>query len=109
IVAWPQFKGSADGYGVQYPDGYVSWSPKDIFESAYQEVDALSFGHAIMALKEGRRVARSGWTGQWLAIENHEGNIQIRTYTIEGPVPYIRGWIASHADILANDWKILEG
>lgn len=27
-----------DGYKVIYPDGYVSWSPKDVFESAYRVV-----------------------------------------------------------------------
>lgn len=26
------------GYKVVYPDGYVSWSPKDVFEEAYREV-----------------------------------------------------------------------
>lgn len=26
-----------DGYKVVYPDGYVSWSPKDVFEAAYVE------------------------------------------------------------------------
>jgi len=26
------------GYKVTYPDGYVSWSPKDTFETAYREV-----------------------------------------------------------------------
>jgi hypothetical protein len=26
------------GYRVVYPDGYVSWSPKDVFEAAYREV-----------------------------------------------------------------------
>ena len=26
------------GYKVTYPDGYVSWSPKDVFETAYREV-----------------------------------------------------------------------
>ena len=24
-----------DGYKVRYPDGYESWSPKDVFEKAY--------------------------------------------------------------------------
>lgn len=28
-----------EGYLVKYPDGYVSWSPKHIFESAYLQVD----------------------------------------------------------------------
>jgi hypothetical protein len=27
-----------EGYRVVYPDGYVSWSPKDIFEKAYMQV-----------------------------------------------------------------------
>ena len=26
------------GYKVVYPDGYVSWSPKDVFEKAYMQV-----------------------------------------------------------------------
>jgi len=26
------------GYKVTYPDGYVSWSPKETFETAYREV-----------------------------------------------------------------------
>ena len=24
-----------DGYAIKYPDGYVSWSPKDVFEASY--------------------------------------------------------------------------
>ena len=27
-----------DGYRVVYPDGYVSWSPKETFEQAYRQV-----------------------------------------------------------------------
>lgn len=26
------------GYVVKYPDGYVSWSPKQVFETSYREV-----------------------------------------------------------------------
>jgi hypothetical protein len=29
---------NAPGYRVQYPDGYVSWSPKATFEEAYREL-----------------------------------------------------------------------
>lgn len=28
-----------DGYKVVYPDGYESWSPKDVFEAAYKLAD----------------------------------------------------------------------
>lgn len=27
-----------EGYKVVYPDGYTSWSPKHVFETAYREV-----------------------------------------------------------------------
>ena len=35
VLAWPQDKEGAPGYAVKYPDGYISWSPKDAFEAAY--------------------------------------------------------------------------
>ena len=28
---------------VKYPDGYVSWSPKETFEKAYRELDCQDF------------------------------------------------------------------
>ncbi len=31
--------GQEDGYIVQYPDGYTSWSPKAVFEAAYRPID----------------------------------------------------------------------
>ena len=27
-----------DGYRVQYEDGYISWSPKEVFERCYREL-----------------------------------------------------------------------
>ena len=70
-----------DGYLVEYLDGgksnhpnhagYISWSPKDVFERAYCEVgQGLSFGDALKALKAGQRVARTGWNGKgmWLSL-----------------------------------------
>ncbi|MBU3569260.1 hypothetical protein IUK39_03590 [Priestia aryabhattai] len=38
IEAEPQLKDNQEGYKVVYPDGYVSWSPKEVFESAYMQV-----------------------------------------------------------------------
>lgn len=40
IMAWPKEKDGKPGYAVKYPDGYVSWSPQDVFEAAY-----LPMGH----------------------------------------------------------------
>ena len=31
------------GYVVKYPDGYISWSPKETFEKAYRELDCKDF------------------------------------------------------------------
>lgn len=39
IQAEPQEKNGIAGYKVTYPDGYESWSPADVFEKAYMEVD----------------------------------------------------------------------
>ena len=38
IKAKPISKGGEEGYEVIYPDGYVSWSPKETFEQAYSEL-----------------------------------------------------------------------
>ena len=35
IVASVQEKDGQSGYAIKYPDGYVSWSPKEVFEAAY--------------------------------------------------------------------------
>lgn len=35
VQAWEAEKDGKAGYGVKYPDGYISWSPKEVFESAY--------------------------------------------------------------------------
>lgn len=40
VLAWPQDKEGVPGYAVKYLDGYISWSPKDVFEAAY-----VSMGH----------------------------------------------------------------
>ena len=38
ITAEPQDKDGQPGYKVVYPDNYVSWSPKSVFEEAYRPV-----------------------------------------------------------------------
>lgn len=35
VFGWPEIRDGKEGYAVKYPDGYTSWSPKDVFESAY--------------------------------------------------------------------------
>ncbi|NJO00411.1 MAG: hypothetical protein HC880_00850 [Bacteroidia bacterium] len=35
---WGTDQENAPGYKVQYEDGYVSWSPKEVFERCYREI-----------------------------------------------------------------------
>lgn len=111
-----------DGYKVIYEDGYRSWSPKDVFEKAYREITALTFGLAIEALKMGYKVARKGWNGKgmWLSYFDPYNTIQfvLEEKKIGGTfLPYIGmktadnkyvPWLASQTDILAEDWYIVE-
>ncbi len=43
VKAEPQAKDGRAGYKVVYSDGYVSWSPKNVFEKAYRELDCADF------------------------------------------------------------------
>lgn len=134
---------SDEGYLVEYLDGgqrnhpeyegYISWSPKEVFERAYRPVAGMTFGLAIEALKKGYRVARSGWNGKgmWLSLsgpgvrevpagafwsENNSsyaaqqgGSARvlpcITMKTASGEI--LMGWLASQTDMLAEDWEIL--
>lgn len=113
-----------DGYCVQYSDDYVSWSPKDVFEEAYRPCDNMTFGLALEALKKGKRVARKGWNGKTQYIElasaisykNSTGEIVNcehdaignKAIAFVGTSGVQMGWLASQADMLAEDWKIVD-
>jgi hypothetical protein len=72
--------GADEGFLVEYLDGgkantaayegYVSWSPKEVFEKAYGPTEGMTFGLALEALKRGHKVARRGWNGKgmWLSL-----------------------------------------
>ncbi|MBN3777425.1 DUF2829 domain-containing protein [Burkholderia sp. Ac-20345] len=135
--------GADEGYLVEYVDGgpantphfagYVSWSPKDVFERAYRSVAGLPFGHALELLKQGKRVARAGWNGKgmWLAYSPGSAALPAEKFwagpnrdyaaanggtadvlpcitmkTATGEI--LMGWLASQTDMLAEDWTVLE-
>ncbi len=68
-----------EGYHVVYPDGYESWCPKAQFEEAGRPIDGMTFGQAIEAMKQGKKVARRGWNGKgmWLCIPLVDGAKEI--------------------------------
>lgn len=136
---------SDEGYLVEYVDGgqanhhkhpgYISWSPKDVFERAYRPSSGLDFGDALRAVKAGQRIARAGWNGKdmWVALSGPlEGrripanafwskhNAEYASETIDGHATVLpsltmktaggeilMGWLASQTDMLAEDWVVL--
>lgn len=125
-TTWPVPAGAQaeEGYAVRYPDGYMSWSPKDVFEEAYRRTDNLTFGLAIEAAKKGKRIARKGWNGKNQYVElakaiSYEGPdgavvnaehsaIGNQALAFVGTSGVQMGWLASQADMLADDWVIVE-
>ena len=112
------------GYKVRYEDGYESFSPQDVFEKAYRESDGLPFGLAIEAAKMGKRIARKGWNGKGQYVElatcisyvrndggiinAHHDAIGNKALAFVGTSGVQMGWLASQADMLADDWYIVE-
>lgn len=114
-----------DGYKVVYPDGYVSWSPKEVFEEAYRLTDGMNFGLAIEAAKQGQRIARKGWNGKNMyvflafepdfvtdadisAFDQMEVEVGDMLVMKTAQDTFQPGWLASQADMLAEDWYIVE-
>ena len=122
----PADENAADeGYVLTYKDGYVSWSPKEAFEEAYREVgEMMDFGGAIRALRAGCKTARAGWNGKKQYVEmatciSYKGstgnvvnvehnNIGNKALAFVGTSGVQMGWLASQADMLADDWYIVE-
>lgn len=74
--------------------------------------NGMNFGQAIEALKQGKRVARSGWNGKNMHLELQRPDAHskmtlpyIFMFTAQGDnVP----WLASQTDMLSEDWTIVE-
>ena len=39
VAAWPEEREGKEGYAVRYPDGYMSWCPKDTFERTSRPIN----------------------------------------------------------------------
>lgn len=86
--------------------------------------DTFDFGSAIQNLKEGHKVARKGWNGKKQYVElatcisyinsKHElvnaehDAIGNKALAFVGTSGVQLGWLASQADMLAEDWSIVE-
>ena len=121
----PDENPNAEGYHIVYPDGYESWCPKAAFEKASRPTpNGLPFGYAIMQCRYNRkRIKRKGWNGIDQYVEYRVVNIEYgeegKSVTSEAFVFHGRnihtgetnvqvGWLASQADMAADDWVIVE-
>ena len=84
----------------------------------------MDFGKAIQLLKEGKKVQRQGWNGKNQYIElatnisykntNNEiinvehDAIGNKAIAFVGTSGVQLGWLASQADMLAEDWKLVD-
>lgn len=127
VTAWPEVKDGRAGYGVDMWDGNQLWVPSDLFEKEYHPIaEGMSFSMALAAVRGGKRVAREGWNGKGMFIflvagstftvnrepllsilgegtqVEYHGHIDMKT--AQG---YIVPWLASQADMLADDWMIV--
>ena len=130
VTAWSSEKDGLPGYGVKYEDGYTSWSPKEVFESAYRDIEgpvqALNFGDAIHMLKTGKKVTRAGWNGKGMFVFLVDGStFAVSRKPLLGIYPEgqiveyhahidmktaddkIVPWLASQTDVLAEDWALV--
>lgn len=128
-----------DGGQANHPDhkGYISWSPKEVFENAYKPSGNMNFGQALEMMKLGKKVARSGWNGanQFVVMmpalylpsfSTQEAGPKVNDRTAkfigeDTPLdcqPYcalfnaqeqwVPGWIPSQGDLFADDWCVCE-
>lgn len=80
----------------------------------------LTFGGALEALKAGKKVARTGWNGKGMYLYLADGKLLTQEIG-DGSYPFTDsivmktaddrfciGWLASQADMLAEDWCIVE-
>lgn len=78
----------------------------------------LTFSDALIAVKQGKKIARSGWNGNNLTVQVQypdEGSMNTLPYLyIQYPLtskttPGARGpWVPSSSDLFAEDWVIVE-
>lgn len=82
----------------------------------------MNFGKALEELKEGKKIVRRGWNGKGMylfladgedlsnCLFKKEDNVKCQDsvcmYTAQSTVCV--GWLASQADMLSEDWEIVD-
>jgi hypothetical protein len=135
------------GYLVEYEEnpnnppnhhnhiGYISWSPKEIFEKTYKPMMNMSFGNAIDALKLGQLISRNGWNEKGLCVmkqipaeisldiipnmQSLQQSLKDKLVADNNTIKYrnqmiivnqdgtANSWTPSAEDVFADDWKVI--
>ncbi len=111
-------------YTTSKDDKYPQFMTADEFEKICRSTEDMTFGDALVALKQGKRVARKGWNGknqyvelaccisyvnsEQLIVNVDHKNIGNKALAFVGTSGVQMGWLASQADMLAEDWYIVE-
>lgn len=74
--------------------------------------DVMDFSDALRYLKRGKKVARTGWNGKGMYLEYtaccHSVGEDYHAYvTLFTAQQYFVPWVASHTDLLADDWVVV--
>lgn len=95
---------------------------KHKFTARLNYMTKFEFGDALIALKQGKKVARSGWNGKGMYLKYFSPVAHgfADAFTIEDEskplLPFIVmktadnmfvPWLASQTDMLADDWMVL--
>ena len=101
---------SEDGYKVRYPDGYESWSPKDVFEEAYRKASGVNFGLALEAMKKGKGARLPKWSEDVVIraqFPDEHSKMTAPYLYVEsrfGRVP----WKETMIELFSDEWEIVE-
>lgn len=72
-------------------------------------METRDFGWALRQLRDGKRVTRAGWNGKgmWVALQTPDEHSKMqRPYLyISIPCGQLMPWVASHSDMLGEDWE----
>ncbi len=110
---------------TELTEGYVSWLTTEQTQAEFRQTGNFPFGMAIEAMRLGHKVSRTGWNGKNMYLvlfDPIRDNLQQLTVSCaEASVPmglhpfiviktaqnYYIPWLASQADMLSDDWQIV--
>jgi len=115
-------KAGDPGYKIEYEDGYVSWSPKGVFDAAYRQMGHMSFGVAFEAMRKGYKVMRKSWkswdhipcSDMYLEMQVPDKHSKMTCPYLFITVPECKEgtrrlpWQPAQFDLFSEDWQIKE-